>query len=400
MRRLSLFLFVLVWATALLAQTTAEILGTVADESGASIPGAKITARNTATGIVSNTTSGDGGQFRFPLLQPGKYEVTIEKSGFAKLIRSNVEIQLNERANIPAQLKVSATQEVINVTGEVPLINTTNSEVGVNLQSDDRSGLIVLSTDYQEKLRGLTVTCADYVLDPDQEIDRYQVWFSNGTSLCHDFKLRDEDYPMGMAYTATNQDFTAAATLVDTDGVRHYVVAKGGFYTHETQPSATLANRVIPTTDQTFANAVDQTVTDSEINGEYRFNWDSFGDWNERKKLAGVFVVGDGAVSTALAGASPIALKWWGDFEQVPGTPNTVAPAAIDQTSTAWQYRFAPLRAHRFLYKLGFTLSGHSTDDSDFHNHRRPAEEGDLDLNFYGSICDAAFLLGDGGNRP
>ena len=135
MRRLSLFLFVLVWATALLAQTTAEILGTVADESGASIPGAKITARNTATGIVSNTTSGDGGQFRFPLLQPGKYEVTIEKSGFAKLIRSNVEIQLNERANIPAQLKVSATQEVINVTGEVPLINTTNSEVGVNFDA-------------------------------------------------------------------------------------------------------------------------------------------------------------------------------------------------------------------------------------------------------------------------
>lgn len=135
MRRLSLFLFVLVWATALLAQTTAEILGTVADESGASIPGAKITARNTATGIVSNTTSGEGGQFRFPLLQPGKYEVTIEKAGFAKLVRSNVEIQLNERANVPAQLKVSATQEVINVTGEVPLINTTNSEVGVNFDA-------------------------------------------------------------------------------------------------------------------------------------------------------------------------------------------------------------------------------------------------------------------------
>ena len=94
MKRIIVYLFALAWATALYAQTTAEILGTVTDESGSVIPGAKITARNTATGIVSNTTSGDQGQFRFPLLRPGNYEVTIEKSGFAKLIRNNVEITL------------------------------------------------------------------------------------------------------------------------------------------------------------------------------------------------------------------------------------------------------------------------------------------------------------------
>ena len=135
MKRIILYLFVLAWATALFAQTTAEIHGTVTDETGSVISGAKITARNTATGIVSNATSGDNGLFRFPLLQPGKYVVTIEKPGFAKLIHSNVEIQLTERANIPAQLKVSTTQEVITVTSEVPLINTTNAEVGVNFDS-------------------------------------------------------------------------------------------------------------------------------------------------------------------------------------------------------------------------------------------------------------------------
>ena len=135
MKRIIVYLFALAWETALYAQTTAEILGTVTDESGSVIPGAKITARNTATGIVSNTTSGDQGQFRFPLLRPGNYEVTIEKSGFAKLIRNNVKIQLTERANIPAQLKVSTSAEVITVTGEVPLINTTNAEVGVNFDS-------------------------------------------------------------------------------------------------------------------------------------------------------------------------------------------------------------------------------------------------------------------------
>lgn len=122
-------------ATALLAQTTAEILGIVSDESGAAIPSAKISIRNLATGFTANSTTGDNGQFRFPLLQPGRYEVIIEKSGFSKLVRSDVEIQLNERANLSTTLKVSATQEVVNVTGEVPLINTTNSEVGVNFDA-------------------------------------------------------------------------------------------------------------------------------------------------------------------------------------------------------------------------------------------------------------------------
>ena len=117
------------------AQTTAEILGTVTDESGAAIVTAKITVRNLATGIVTTTTSGEIGQFRFPLLQPGKYEVAVEKTGFAKLIHPGVEIQLNERANVPARLKVSSSQEVVTVTSEIPMVNTTNAEVGVNFDS-------------------------------------------------------------------------------------------------------------------------------------------------------------------------------------------------------------------------------------------------------------------------
>lgn len=124
-----------VWALTLSGQTTAEILGTVTDETGAVMAGAKITVRNLQTGIANSTTSGDQGQFRFPLLQPGKYEVSIEKSGFSRLVLPDVEIQLNERANIPAKLKVSATQETVTVTGEVPLVNTTNAEVGVNFDS-------------------------------------------------------------------------------------------------------------------------------------------------------------------------------------------------------------------------------------------------------------------------
>ncbi len=135
MKKALAFLLALAAGFTASAQTTSEILGSVTDESGASIATAKITVRNLDTGIVTTTASGEAGQFRLPLLQPGRYEVAVEKAGFAKLVLPLVEIQLNERANVPARLKVSSAQEVVTVTAEVPLVNTTNAEVGVNFDS-------------------------------------------------------------------------------------------------------------------------------------------------------------------------------------------------------------------------------------------------------------------------
>ena len=135
MKRILLSLFALMLAIGLHAQVTSEILGTVTDESGAVIAGVKITAKAVATGLNYNATSGESGQFRFPVLPPGKYEVTFEKAGFAKLVLPDVELQLNQRADIPAKLKVSSSAETVTVTGEVPLVNTTNAEVGVNFDA-------------------------------------------------------------------------------------------------------------------------------------------------------------------------------------------------------------------------------------------------------------------------
>lgn len=259
------------------------------------------------------------------------------------------------------------------------------------LRGDTRSDLIVLSERSHEFVVGKTVRCANYYLDPINDIDYYKVMYSDGTFLVHDFSLRDNDFPWGMAYTGTGHDFTAAATLVAQDGTRHHVVAKGGFYTDETQPD----NGLIPTTDDTFDNQTNQNFTTTEISGEYRFNWDRLTSWKQRKPLAAVFFIGDGATSAHLGSVSPISLKWWGDFQEVPGTPNTVAPVREVQMTTDWSYRCALLQSSRFFFKIGFTLAGHSSDDSDFTYHRRPAVEGDLDKNFYGSIWEAAYLIGD-----
>src|SRR5262245_37127226 len=79
-----LVLAFLLFATTASAQVgiNATISGTVADSSSALIPGVNVTATNTATGVVSDTITNEGGTYRFPSLQPGIYEVKASLPGF------------------------------------------------------------------------------------------------------------------------------------------------------------------------------------------------------------------------------------------------------------------------------------------------------------------------------
>src|SRR5262245_31474486 len=65
------------------AQNTGIIEGAVADESGAVLPGATVTLRNTETGVERTAVSDAEGRYRFPALQPGDYTVRVDLSGFA-----------------------------------------------------------------------------------------------------------------------------------------------------------------------------------------------------------------------------------------------------------------------------------------------------------------------------
>jgi hypothetical protein len=128
-------LSLLLLASLSFAQTTAELLGTITDASGAAITDAKLTARNLGTNLSYTTTSNDGGSFRIPLLPPGEYELNVEKTGFAKYIQKPITLRLNQQAEINVALSVASSTEVVTVTSESPLINTTNAEVGVNIDA-------------------------------------------------------------------------------------------------------------------------------------------------------------------------------------------------------------------------------------------------------------------------
>ncbi|MBI4459119.1 MAG: TonB-dependent receptor [Acidobacteria bacterium] len=114
----------------LVAQTTGTVLGTVSDSTGAVIPGAMLTTRNTETGISRTATTDSGGRYLSPQLGIGNYEVVAEAPGFQTVVRSGINLTVGREARVDFTLQVGAVAERITVTGEAPLIETTSSSVG------------------------------------------------------------------------------------------------------------------------------------------------------------------------------------------------------------------------------------------------------------------------------
>jgi hypothetical protein len=132
--------------TAAAQATTATILGTVQDEQGGVIPGATVTIRNVETNLVRTGVSDGSGSYRFPNLPVGSYEVTVELPGFTTFIRSGITLLLNQDAVVNVALRPATLEETVTVTGDAPLLNTTNSEIGVRFDTRRVSDLPVINS--------------------------------------------------------------------------------------------------------------------------------------------------------------------------------------------------------------------------------------------------------------
>ncbi len=113
MSRYSIWLFSIIVfsAGAAFAQFTASIQGEVKDQSGAGVGKVKIELLNTATGVVTTTTSDDAGNYRFVSLAPGNYKITAEAAGFAKS-EATVALLTEQNLNVPLSLKVGRRQRI------------------------------------------------------------------------------------------------------------------------------------------------------------------------------------------------------------------------------------------------------------------------------------------------
>lgn len=159
MRRLTVLRVVLCTAIVLAlalsasAQYGASIQGTVTDQSGAIIKGAKVTVTNKATGVSSTTTTSDSGLYRSTNLTPGLYKVTVEAPTFRTRISDNVTV-LAERVNgLDLTLQPGAASEAVTVTAEQAGVETENATVSDTLNTREIANLPQLGRNPYELIR-------------------------------------------------------------------------------------------------------------------------------------------------------------------------------------------------------------------------------------------------------
>jgi len=116
-------------ATAMAQTVTGNISGTVADQTGAVIPGAKVTATNIATSVPTSVVTNNSGIYNLRFLQVGQYEVTVEAKGFTKLETQPFVLEAVQDAKVDASLKPGSESAVMQVRAESTILNTENGMV-------------------------------------------------------------------------------------------------------------------------------------------------------------------------------------------------------------------------------------------------------------------------------
>jgi len=125
------------------------ILGTVTDETGAAVPGATVTVRNTDTGLLRTTESQADGSYAVPELPIGTYDVTIDKTGFQTSVTKGVPVTVAAEKRVDTTLKLGQVTEQVLVSGtELPQIETTSDTLGGTLTQDTVKDLPVNGRDY------------------------------------------------------------------------------------------------------------------------------------------------------------------------------------------------------------------------------------------------------------
>ncbi|HYT23587.1 MAG TPA: TonB-dependent receptor [Candidatus Polarisedimenticolia bacterium] len=130
------------------AQATASgtIQGTVTDQTSAVVSGAQVEAKNKATGVTRTTTSNETGVYQFELLPVGIYTVKVTKSGFAGVAQT-IEILIGQTATVNVELKTGSVSEIIEVTGEAPLVDQLKTGVSQDITPKEVEELPMVGRD-------------------------------------------------------------------------------------------------------------------------------------------------------------------------------------------------------------------------------------------------------------
>ena len=134
---LAVLVIAAVMAPSMMAQSTisGDLTGTVTDPSGAVVSAATVTLKSDATGQTRTTTTSSNGTYRFTLLSPGTYTVSVTAQGFSKT-ESKANVNVGQAAIADVKMSVGASSTTVEVTTTAPLVNADNADLSTNFNQN------------------------------------------------------------------------------------------------------------------------------------------------------------------------------------------------------------------------------------------------------------------------
>jgi hypothetical protein len=211
-----------------LAQATATILGTVKDSSGAVVPQAKVTIINTDTSDTRTSTTGDDGSYRFPALLTGHYSLKVEKEGFKTETRTGLNLEVAQDFVANSVLEVGSSTQQVTVTGEAPVVNTTDSALGLTVNEQRMANLPLNGRNYQD----LTYMQAGVVNNTNMTASSAQGGLHGTFFVSDGGQLRMNLYTLdgaNLTDTRGGGPSSEAGTTLGIAGIKEFKVVTGTF---------------------------------------------------------------------------------------------------------------------------------------------------------------------------
>ncbi len=148
------------------ADELAAVTGLVTDPNGRSVPDVTVIITNLATNVGSKTVTNDQGIYRVPSLQPGIYRMTLDKDGFKSIVKSGVELHVQDVASINFELQIGSVNETVTVEAGGLVLNTTDGTVSTVVDRQFAENLPMNGRSFQtlvELTPGVVVVTANAV---------------------------------------------------------------------------------------------------------------------------------------------------------------------------------------------------------------------------------------------
>jgi hypothetical protein len=151
------------------AQTTANITGVVTDPSKAAIPGATVQAESIELGASRSAVTDAHGVYHLAALAAGSYRVTVTRQGFATEVIPALTLTLDRTVALDISLKVGSATEQVEVSGDVPLIDTTTPATGLTITPEQIHDIPLNGRDYLDLLQMVPGVAVNHQNDPNTD---------------------------------------------------------------------------------------------------------------------------------------------------------------------------------------------------------------------------------------